>query len=265
MRIVVVDDESPARARMRQVLADDLGQEVVAECANAAEARAAIERWKPDAVFLDIEMPRMSGIELARELEAAGHPLVVFVTAHQRYAFEAFDVSPVDYVMKPVETLRCRRAVRRLERLMEGRDRTRRDPSDNGPSYPSRIFVREDDRLVYLRVSQIEAIEALGNYVKIRTGRKTHVVRSGLTSLEAQLDPASFVRTHRSHIVNIAAVRELLPLSHGDYNVVLESGHVVPLSRAYRDRLQMFVLGEWRSQRSQDDALVAEPAQAVTK
>lgn len=268
MRIVVVDDEAPARARMRQVLADDLGQEVVAECANADEARAAIEAWSPDVVFLDIEMPQVSGIELARELEAAGHPLVVFVTAYQRYAYEAFDVAPVDYVMKPVEKVRCRRALRRLERLLEARGRTRREPSENVLPYPNRIFVREDDRLVCLRANQIEAIEALGNYVKIRSAGKTHVVRSSLTSLEAQLHPSTFVRTHRSHIVNITAVRELLPLSHGDYNVVLESGHVVPLSRAYRDRLQMFVLGEWRegrAQRSQDEGNVVDIKHAVTK
>jgi two-component system, LytTR family, response regulator len=251
MRIVVVDDESPARARMRQVLADDLGQEVVAECASVDEARAAIEAWNPDAVFLDIEMPGVSGIELARELEAAGQPSVVFVTAYQRYAYEAFDVAPVDYVMKPVETVRCRRALRRLTRLLEARDTTRREPLEKPLPYPNRIFVKEDDRLVCLRASQIEAIEALGNYVKIRAAGKTHVVRCSLTSLEAQLHPASFVRIHRSHIVNVAGIRELLPLSHGDYNVVLESGLVVPLSRAYRDRLQMFVLGEWREGRAQ--------------
>jgi two-component system LytT family response regulator len=253
---------------MRQVLADDLGQEVVAECANVEEARAAIEACSPDAVFLDIEMPQVSGIELARELEAAGHPLVVFVTAYQRYAYEAFDVAPVDYVMKPVETVRCRRALRRLERLLEARGRIRHEPSEKASAYPNRIFVKEDDRLVCLRANQIEGIEALGNYVKIRTAGKTHVVRGSLTSLEAQLHPASFVRIHRSHIVNVSAVRELLPLSHGDYNVVLESGHVVPMSRAYRDRLHMFVLGEWRegrSQRSENDGNVVELARAMTK
>ena len=144
----------------------------------------------------------------------------------------------------------------------------RSEPSGKASAYPNRIFVREDDRLVCLRAGQIEAIEALGNYVKIRTAGKSHVVRCSLTSLEAQLHPATFVRIHRSHIVNLSAVRELLPLSHGDYNVVLESGHVVPLSRAYRDRLQMFVLGEWRegrSQRSQNHDNVVELAQAVTK
>ena len=260
MRILVVDDEWPARARMRHVLADDLGQEVVAECANVHEAREAIEVWNPDAVFLDIEMPHVSGIELARELEAAGHPLVVFVTAYERYAYEAYDVAPVDYVMKPVETLRCRRALRRLERELEARGTARPESQ-----YPDRIFVKEDDRLICLRVSDIEAIEALGNYVKIRAAGKAHVVRSGLTRLEAQLHPASFVRTHRSHIVNVLAIRELLPISHGDYNVVLESGHVVPLSRAYRERLQMYVLGEWRDGRAQREDNVADIAQAVTK
>src|SRR5206468_1894026 len=133
--------------------------------------------------------------------------------------------------MKPVETVRCRRALRRLERLLKARGRIRHEPFEKASAYPNRIFVREDDRLVCLRAGQIEAIEALGNYVKVRTAGKTHVVRCSLTSLEAQLHPASFVRIHRSHIVNVSAIRELLPLSHGDYNVVLESGLVVPLSR----------------------------------
>ena len=239
MRIIIVDDESLARARMRQVLGD-LGAEIVAECSDVDEARAAIEAANADAVFLDIEMPGPSGLELARELEAAGHPLVVFVTAHPQYAVKAFDVAPVDYVLKPAETVRCRRALKRIERILEAR----RAPENGGGhgKYLDRVFVKEGDRLVHLPTKDIEIIEALGNYVKLRAAGRTFVVRGSLSALEGRLNPTRFVRTHRSYIVNVARVRELQPLSHGDYNVLLDSGQSAPLSRVYRDRFHMFVL-----------------------
>jgi two-component system LytT family response regulator len=242
MRLLIVDDESLARARMRQILAGDLGAEIVAECSDATEARAAINAFRPDAVFLDIEMPGTNGLELARELEAAGHPLVVFVTAHMQYAYKAFDVAPVDYVLKPAEVTRCRRALRRLERILAARRSTPGRGGSNGERYLDRVFVKEGDRLVHLPTRDIEAIEALGNYVKLRAHGKTFVVRGTLSSLEGRLNPTRFVRTHRSHIVNVARVRELQPLSHGDYSVLLDSGQTAPLSRLYRDRFQMFVL-----------------------
>lgn len=240
MRIIIVDDEPLARARMRQVLGD-LGAHIVAECCDVAEARTAIETTNADAVFLDIEMPRTSGLELARELEAAGHPLVVFVTAHPQYAVKAFDVAPVDYVLKPAETVRCRRALKRIERILEAR-RTLPDNGGGGGKYLDRVFVKEGDRLVHLPTKDIEVIEALGNYVKLRALGRSFVVRGSLSALEGRLNPTRFVRTHRSYIVNVARVRELQPLSHGDYNVLLDSGQTAPLSRVYRDRFHMFVL-----------------------
>jgi len=241
MRIIIVDDESLARTRLRQILGGDLGVDIVAECSDAAAARDLIETHNPDAVFLDIEMPGQTGLELARELEAAGRPLVVFVTAHLEYAYRAFDVAPVDYVLKPAEAVRCRRAIKRLERILDAR-RAMPDRNGSADKYLDRVFVKEGDRLVHLPTKDIEAIEALGNYVKLRARGKTFVVRGSLSALEGRLNPTRFVRTHRSHIVNVARVRELQPLSHGDYNVLLDSGQTAPLSRLYRDRFHMFVL-----------------------
>jgi two-component system LytT family response regulator len=231
MRIVIVDDEPLARLRLRQVLADELGVDVVAECACVREARRAIEMYSPEAVFVDIEMPGESGLVLAREMESEGRP-VVFVTAHENYAVEAFDSGPVDYVLKPPEAARCRRAIRRIANVLEARSGAR--PKG---SYLERLFVRNGERLVHLRTADLDWIEALGNYVKLRVARQSHLLRASLNALESRLDPAQFLRTHRSAIVNLAHVRELIAVSHGDYQIIFEDGAVAPLSRRYKDKL----------------------------
>lgn len=239
MRVLIVDDEPLARTRLRELLLQEEGVEVAGECGDVAEARAAIARHDPDAVFLDIEMPGESGLELAREAEAAGRPLIVFVTAHPRYAVDAFEAAPVDYIIKPAEPLRCRRAVRRLERLLA----LRNPGSAPAERYVDRLFVKNDDRLVCVRIDEIEAIEALGNYVKLRTGNRSYALRCSLAALESRLDPSVFVRTHRSFLVNVARIVELEPVSHGDYTIVLRGGAKLPLSRAYRERLDLLVIG----------------------
>ena len=236
MRIVIVDDEPLARSRLRQILTGEAGVDVVAECGDAKEARAAIEKHRPDAVFLDIEMPGESGLSLARELESAGHPVVI-VTAHEQYALEAFDVAPVDYVLKPPEAARCRRAISRVARVLDARG-----GSGRTNRYLDRLFVKSGDRLVHVRVRDVDTLEALGNYVKVRAGGKAFVLRASLSALESRLDPAVFVRTHRSHIVNLTRIRELVAVSHGDYQIILEQGATAPLSRVYREKLGFFVL-----------------------
>jgi two-component system LytT family response regulator len=254
MRAVVVDDELLAGAHLREVLSSDSNVEVVAVCRSAREAREAVAAHDPDVLFLDIEMPGASGLELAREAEAAGRPLVVFVTAHERYALDAFDVAPVDYVLKPADSLRCRRATARVARILAARatagvtagrfaPRTAPAPAPTPrTAYLNRVFVKHDDRLLSIAVADIEYVEALGNYVKLRARGKMHVVRGSLSALESRLDPAVFIRTHRSYIVNVMHIRELVPVSHGDYMVVIESGARVPLSRVYRENLEVFVL-----------------------
>lgn len=243
MRIIIVDDEPLARADLREILTGDLGQQVVAECGDADEARLVIAARAPDAIFLDIEMPRQSGLQLAAEIDAAGQLPIVFVTAHAKYAYDAFDVSPVDYILKPVDPSRCRRAIRRLERLLQARGGgAPADPSAPAAAYLDRVFVKDQGRLVHLPMREIEALEAMGNYVKIHARSRTFTVRATLTSIEARLNPATFLRAHRSHIVNLAKITELVLAKHGDFTIILQSGHTLPLSRVYRDRFDSFVL-----------------------
>jgi two-component system LytT family response regulator len=240
MRVLIADDEALARAHLRNVLNAHPNVEIVAACADAEETLAAIAEHDPDAVFLDIEMPGTNGLDLARHIEAAGRPLTVFVTAYLDYAYDAFDVSPVDYVLKPAEPLRCRRALNRIQRILEAR----RTPAPTGTrTHLKRVFVKDGERLLHVQMDDVDTIEALGNYVKLCTRARTFVLRGSLSALESRLDPAVFIRTHRSHMVNIRRVRELVAVSHGDYSVVMQDGKTtVPLSRMYRSRLETLSL-----------------------
>ncbi|HEX6096490.1 MAG TPA: LytTR family DNA-binding domain-containing protein [Thermoanaerobaculia bacterium] len=237
MRVLIADDELLARAHLQHVLGTHPDVEIVAACGDAEETLAAIAEHDPDALFLDIEMPGTNGLDLARHVEAAGRPLIVFVTAYVNYALDAFDVSPVDYVLKPAEPLRCRRALNRIQRVLDARRGT---PAEaRARTYLKRVFVKDGERFLHVQMDDVDAIEALGNYVKLRTRARTFVLRGSLSALESRLDPAVFIRTHRSHMVNIRRVRELVAVSHGDYLVVLHDGTTtVPLSRMYRGRLE---------------------------
>ncbi|HEX6159913.1 MAG TPA: LytTR family DNA-binding domain-containing protein [Thermoanaerobaculia bacterium] len=238
MRALIVDDEELARTRLRQVLAEEEDVSIVGECDSATDLSRFIESLEPDVIFLDVEMPASSGIEAARTLIDGDAPLVVFTTAFEHYASDAFDVSPVDYVLKPIEPARFQRALERVRRMLALRE--------HGPSLPQkrryidRLFLRFDERMVLVEAAQIEHIESVGNYVKIHTAHASSLFRCTLTAIELRLDPVRFIRTHRSHIVNIRKVREMTPVSHGDYTLHLESGTVVPLSRMYRERLADF-------------------------
>ena len=241
MRLLIADDEALARTHLRNVLGTHPDVEIVAACGDAEETLAAIAEHDPDALFLDIEMPGTNGLELARQIEAAGRPLIVFVTAHVDYAFHAFDVSPVDYVLKPAEPLRCRRALNRIRRILDARGGAPAETQTR--TYLKRGFVKDGDRFLHVQMDDVDTIEALGNYVKLRTRTRTFVLRGSLSALESRLDPAVFIRTHRSHIVNIRRVRELVAVSHGDYSVVMHDGTTtVPLSRVYRGRLETLTL-----------------------
>lgn len=241
MRVLIADDEALARTHLQNVLGTHPDVEIVAACGDAEETLAAIAEHDPDALFLDIEMPGTNGLDLARHIEAAGRPLIVFVTAYVNYAYDAFDVSPVDYVLKPAEPLRCRRALNRIQRILDARRGT--PASTHVRTHLKRVFVKDGDRFLHVQMDDVDTIEALGNYVKLRTRARTFVLRGSLSALESRLDPAVFIRTHRSHIVNIRRVRELVAVSHGDYSVVMHDGTtIVPLSRMYRGRLDTLSL-----------------------
>jgi two-component system, LytTR family, response regulator len=244
-RVIIADDEPLGRARLRMLLADEPWVELIAECADGPSTIAAIDKFRPDLVFLDVQMPGGSGFDVISAVGAARMPFVIFVTAFDRYALRAFDVHALDYLLKPFDRDRFRdalaRARERIERSSNG-DLERRllaivNDLKPGPQPLERFVIKSGGRVFFLRADDIEWIEAAGNYVKLHVGAETHVFRETMNSLEARLNPSVFFRIHRSHIVNIERVRELQPWFNGEYVVFLTSGARLTLSRGYREKL----------------------------
>ena len=229
-RVVIADDEAPARRIVRSYLGGRADVEVVAEAENGLEVVDAVRALGPDLVVLDIQMPGLTGFEAIDAIGLDAMPAVVFATAYDEFALRAFDVNAVDYLLKPFTRERFDRA---FERALE-----RRPIAPLMASLPlERMVVRERDRLFFVAVADIVHLSAEGNYVRVHTAGDSHLVRGTLADLEARLDPKRFARIHRSGIVNIEAVQEVRPHFHGDYIVTLKTGGTVRLSRRYQARL----------------------------
>jgi two-component system LytT family response regulator len=251
IRAAIVDDEAPARARIRRLLRDEPDFEVVGEYANGRQAVAGIQRDDPDLAFLDVQMPGLNGFDVCNNVAATGArlPLVIFVTAYDQYALQAFDVHAIDYLLKPFDRARFQKSVGRArEQLGRGKhasvdERLAALLNDLRPGYkkPGRLVFKEDGRIVFVRTDKIDWVEADGNYVRLHVGSETHYFRETLAGLEAQLPPETFVRISRSVVVNLDRVKELQPKFYGDYVVILEAGAKLTLSRKYRDRLDKLV------------------------
>ena len=243
IRALVVDDEAPARRRIRSHLAGRPDVEIVGEAANGLEAVDAIRSLHPDLVFLDVQMPGMTGFEVIEAVGADAMPAVVFVTAYDEFALDAFDVQAVDYLLKPFRQDRFerawQRALERIERRSGNREELARLLERVRPAsaFLQRMVVREADRLFFVPVAQIVRLSAEGNYVRIHTTAGAHTIRETLARLETRLDPNGFARIHRSEIVNIDFVKQIRPWFHGDYVVVMKNGEERRLSRRYQDRL----------------------------
>lgn len=248
IRTLIVDDEPLARERIRQLLEDEPDIAIIGECTDGLQAVDAISEETPDLVFLDVHMPGLDGFEVIEGLNGGPKPAVVFVTAHDSYAVQAFETHAADYLLKPVERERFRASLAhvREELATEGADpdlrlqalmaaeRARR-------AIPERLAVRTDGRIVFVRLADVEWIEAAGNYVRLYTAKERHVMRATISSIEKKLDPNTFLRVHRSAIVNLDFVTEIQPWFHGEYVVIMESGARVNLSRSYRQRVQAMV------------------------
>jgi len=254
IRTLIVDDEPLARQSIRLLLRADAGVEVVGEAGSGAEAVKAIRKHSPDLVFLDIQMPEMDGFGVIEHIAAERMPVVVFVTAFDRYALKAFEVHALDYLLKPFSDARFEKALRqakaqigqreishlsqRLLALLEDRDAHRAPPPARAANYLSRLMVKSAGRVFFLKADEIDWIEAADYYVKLHVGRKSHLLRESLSELESKLDPEKFLRTHRSSIVNLDRVREMHPLPGGEYAVLLHDGTELKLSRARREHLR---------------------------
>jgi len=234
MRLLIVDDERPARERMRRMLALEAGIDAIDEATDAVQALAQVRAAPPDALLLDIDMPELSGMALAAALPAslsAPAPLVVFVTAHDDYALRAFDVEAVDYLLKPFDQARLRRALERLRlRLAEARRAARPDAP------PHQLLVSERGATRVVAVPDIEWLETADNYVVLHTAAGAPLLRQSLGALLDQLGPA-FVRCHRRAAVRVTAVVRIEPLDKGDSALLLRGGARVPCSRQYRAAL----------------------------
>jgi two-component system, LytTR family, response regulator len=262
LRTAIVDDEAPARRRLRTLLAREPDVDLVAECADGPAAVAAIRAHRPDLLFLDIQMPEMSGFDVLAEVGTDAVPAIVFVTAYDQHALRAFDAHALDYLLKPFtnarfqDTLaRARRVVARdVDRALHGRtvagedDRTLHGRiaalvSDALGAAQDRIPIRAADRITFVRPADIDRIEGAGNYVRIHAGGETHVVRDSLKAMADRLDARTFLRVHHSHIVNADRIRELRPWGHGEYIIVLADGTRITSSRSYAETLRRLAGG----------------------
>jgi two-component system LytT family response regulator len=246
IRTVIVDDEPLARDRIRELLKPEADIEVVGEFADGYQAVVGIAELSPDLLFLDVQLHQLDGFALLDRIGAGRLPAVIFVTAYDSYAVRAFEVHPVDYLLKPFgrerfyDALEAARAYIRqvqeagfsdklvslVEEMRAGEKR-----------YADRLLVKTGGRFVFLRVEQIDWIETSGNYLKLHCGAEEYLIRETMQNLEARLDPARFLRIHRFTMVNLERIKQVEPWFHGEYVVTLEDGKELMLSPSYRERL----------------------------
>jgi len=246
LRVMIVDDEPLAREKLRTLLAKEQDLEIVGECRDGAEAVSTIARIAPDLVFLDVQMPEIDGFGVLEALEPRSLPAIIFVTAYDQYALKAFDVHALDYLLKPFDRARFQKALARARAELE---RERTDVSDHRlrtllqhlrskDPFVRRLVIKESGRVFFLRVEELDWIEAAGNYVKLHVGSEHHLMRETMRALESRLDPERFVRVHRGAIVNLDRVKELRPGLRGEYLVIMKRGEEIASSRSQSERIR---------------------------
>jgi two-component system LytT family response regulator len=243
IRAIVVDDEIWARKRLHVLLEHEADCQIVADCADGESAIRAIRQEAPDLVFLDVQMPDMTGCDVLDAVAPVRTPAIIFVTAHDRYAVEAFDRQAVDYLLKPFDERRFKTAMTRARRDLAARagesDGGSRPVADHGVHrlFLRRFAVEHRGRLQFVDAADVDCIEAAGNYVCLRVGHDTHLLRISLTALEERLDPDQFARIHRSAIVNLNRIREVRPWSGGEQTLVMMNGRQMTIGRVFRASL----------------------------
>ncbi len=255
VRALIVDDEPLAREGIRMRLKQSPDIEVIGECGNGREAAEAILREVPDLVFLDIQMPRLDGFGVIEAVGVKRMPHVIFVTAYDEHALRAFEVSALDYLLKPIDGERFLEALERVRSRIRGENleaigerlSEMMAALKDERKYLERLSIKSarsgqsaqsSGRIIFLDVDEIDWIEAADNYVQVHAGRESHLLHATMNSLENRLDPDKFLRIHRSTIVNIGRIKELHPMFHGDYQVILKDGTELTSGRSYRENLQ---------------------------
>ena len=225
LRVLIVDDEPLARRGLRLHLEEIGGVQVAGESAGGRAAIADIKKLAPDAVFLDVQMPGVSGFDVVDAIGTWRMPATIFVTAHEEHALRAFQAHAVNYILKPVDPRRLRDVVARLRTVVRSGKRA------------DKLVLRDGGRVLVLDPEEVRWIAAEGDYLRIHEGRKSHLVRYTMTAMEGQLDPARFARIHRSTLVNVDQVQEIRPDGDRHFRVVLKDGTLLRSSRGYRDRV----------------------------
>jgi two-component system LytT family response regulator len=244
IRAVVADDEPTARNRLQALLAEETGVEIVAECADALQAMAAVRTYKPDLLLLDIEM--RDGFRALQDISRVDMPIVIFTSSSDRHATQAFEARAFDFLLKPFDQDRLHTAIERTRaELLKAHDRhlTHRildllAEARTGPGSNRRLAVKTSGRVVLVDTDDIDWVEAAGNYVELKTSSGCYLLREGIGRVSERLDPVQFIRIHRSIIVNVRKIKELQPCNRGEYMVVLRDGKQLSCSRSYRAKLQ---------------------------
>lgn len=257
IRVLVADDEAVARRRVARLLREAPEVEVVAECAGGRDAVERIAADRPDLVFLDVQMPDLTGIEVVEEIGVDNMPAVVFVTAFDQYAISAFELNAVDYLLKPYDAERFGQALDRARKRIGSAAQPQRvdelrafiktvvaEQSPAAAEHMDRIAVRVDGSLRIVRATDVDWFETDGNYVRLHVGRTSHLVRITAADLERQLDPRQFARIHRRYLVNLDRVDEVQPWFAGDAVVVLKDGTKLRLARSHRAAFHARLLGD---------------------
>ena len=249
VQCLIVDDEPLARERLRQLLQQEADIEIAGECADGRQAVEMIKNQSPDLVFLDVQMPELDGFGVLEQIQGEHMPAIIFVTAHDRFALRAFEVHAVDYLLKPFDRDRFQTALRRalghIQQAQSGELSQRLTAllAEVKPAakHLERLSIKSSGRVIFLKTDDIDWIEAADNYVSLHVGAETHLHRETMSALAEQLSTSKFLRISRSTIVNVDRIKELQPLFHGEYVVILRNGTKLTLSRNYRDALHQLM------------------------
>ena len=249
IRTVIVEDEPVARKRIKRFLAEDAEIEIIAECEDGNDAVNVIDSLKPDLVFLDIQIPELDGFGVLKALKAEQKPVIVFVTAFDKYAIRAFEFHALDYLLKPFERERLESTLTRVKSQIREREKDNLEERllaliegiKPERKYQERVAIKSGGEVLFLKTEEIDWIEPAGNYLRLHVGKESYLIRETMNAMEEKLDSGMFLRIQRSVIVNSAKIKKLSPLFRGEYVVILQDGKRLMSSRGYRENLEQFI------------------------
>ena len=243
---LIVDDEPLARSYVRNLLKTDDEIKIIGECGNGLEAVDFIAKNNPQLVFLDVQMPELDGLSMLKKLGSTKIPAIIFTTAFEEYAIRAFEFHALDYLLKPFDEERFNKAVKFAKiRLLNPLEKKQEEiqiselakNAKEKSEFLERLLIKQNGRIIFLKVSEIDLIRADDKYVQLHAGKTIHLIRQTLSAMNKQLDPQKFVQIHRSIIINVERIKELQTMFSGDYTIVMENEAEIPLNRNYRKRL----------------------------